>query len=169
MNVIIQEAQESDAPQLIAFVRELADEPNIGIGLSPGDFKLTVEEEQKIVRDFAASKNSIFLVAESQEHIIGILSCKGGQRRTIHHATTLGMSVGKEWRGKGVGNLLMRRAIEWAKQTKLISRIELYVFTTNAVGIHLYKKFGFVVEGQRRKSIYRDGEYHDDLMMALLL
>ena len=33
----------------------------------------------------------------------------------------------------------------------------------------IYEKLGFVVEGCRRQAIYRDGEYLDDLMMALLL
>jgi RimJ/RimL family protein N-acetyltransferase len=169
MSVIIREAEEKDAARLIVFVKEFAEEPNIGIGLSSGDFKLTIEEEAKTIREFAESKNSIFLVAESEKQIIGMLSCKGGHRKTSQHSTTLGMSVAKAWRGQGVGTLLIRRAVEWAKQTDCIKRIELQVFTTNPGAIHLYAKCGFVIEGQRRQSIYRDGAYHDDFMMALLL
>jgi putative acetyltransferase len=49
-----------------------------------------------------------------------------------------------------------------------VSRIELLVFERNEAAIHLYRKFGFVVEGRRRKAIFRDGKYLDDLMMARL-
>ena len=63
----------------------------------------------------------------------------------------------------------MAHAIEWAKRTKIIKRIELTVFARNAAAIHIYKKYGFVVEGRRGRSIYRDGEYLDDVMMAVIL
>ena len=32
-----------------------------------------------------------------------------------------------------------------------------------------YEKFGFEVEGRLRRAVYRDREYHDNLVMALLL
>jgi RimJ/RimL family protein N-acetyltransferase len=63
----------------------------------------------------------------------------------------------------------MAHAIEWARGTGFVSRIELCVFERNETAIHLYRKYGFKIEGWRRKAIFRDGEYLDDLMMALLL
>jgi len=63
----------------------------------------------------------------------------------------------------------MTRAIEWAQKTGAISRIELSVFERNQKAIRLYEKFGFVVEEKRLNAIYRDGEYLDNYLMALLL
>jgi RimJ/RimL family protein N-acetyltransferase len=123
---------------------------------------------QKILADYAASESSVFLVADIQGQIIGDLTCNGGSRRATRHSAMLGMSIDREWRNKGIGSLLMTNAIEWARNAG-ISRIELYVFARNQVAIHLYEKFGFVVEGCRRRAVYRDGEYHDALIMALLL
>ena len=111
----------------------------------------------------------MFFVAEVDAHIVGMLNCDGGKRKAIHHAATLGVSVSKDWRNRGVGSALMAHAIEWAKRTKIIKRIELTVFARNVAAIHVYKKYGFVVEGRRRRSIYRDGEYLDDVMMAVIL
>ena len=108
-------------------------------------------------------------MAENEGEIVGILNCKGSMRHAIRHAVELGMSVAEGWRGKGVGSQLMASAIEWAKQTGIVSRIELSVFERNERAIRLYKRFGFVVEGRRRKAIYREGEYQDSLMMGLLL
>ncbi len=169
MSIIIREAQPEDAEQVIAHVQRLTEEPDIDIVTAPGEFNLTVEEEGQILADYAASNNSIFLVAETGGRIIGLLNCKGGTRRATRHAVTLGLSIAREWRNQGVGGRLMERAIEWAKSTGNITRIELFVFVRNERAIHLYQKFGFVVEGRRQRAIYRNEEYLDDLMMALLL
>ena len=47
--------------------------------------------------------------------------------------------------------------------------MQLQVSVENAPAIHLYEKFGFAVEGQLRRAYYRDGVYHDNLVMGLLL
>ena len=63
---------------------------------------------------------------------------------------------------------MMRQAVEWAREAG-VKRIELEVFARNAPAIYLYEKFGFEIEGKRRKSIYKRGEYLDTLIMGLLL
>ena len=169
MNLIIREAEPSDAEQIIAYVRRLSEEPHSNIEISPGEFTHTVEEEAGFLAEFAQSENSIFLVAEVEGQIVGILNCKGSNRAAIRHAVMLGMSVDKDWRGQGIGSELMAQAITWAKSTNIVSRIELAVFERNEKAIRLYHKFGFEIEGKRRKVGFRDGEYHDGLIMALLL
>lgn len=77
MKTIVREAQPSDAEQLIGFVQRLTEEPGVNIVLAPGEFALTVEEERKFVADCAVSDNSLFLVAERIERIIGVLACAG--------------------------------------------------------------------------------------------
>jgi RimJ/RimL family protein N-acetyltransferase len=169
MEVIIREAKPSDAAQIIAYVNRLSEEPNSNIELSPGEFTHTVDSEAALLSDFAASGNSIFMVAENAGEVVGILNCRGSKRMAIRHAVTLGMSVDRDWRGQGIGSRLMARATEWAKSTGSIKRIELAVFERNTIAIHLYQKFGFEVEGKRRKAVFRDGQYLDGLIMALLL
>ena len=169
MNWIIREAQPDDAEQIIQYIQCLTEEPGIEILLSPGEFTLTKEQEQRILSDFASSDNSVYLVAELGTKIIGTLICNGGTRRAVRHTVSLSMSVAKEWRNKGIGISLLNRAIEWAKNTGIVSRIELDVFARNQPAIHLYRKFGFVDEGRRHNAIYREGKYYDDMLMALLL
>jgi RimJ/RimL family protein N-acetyltransferase len=81
----------------------------------------------------------------------------------------LGISVRQGWRNQGVGSKLLAQAIEWVRQSGVITRIELYVYARNQAAIHLYEKFGFEVEGRRRRALYQNGEYLDDWVMALLL
>ncbi|MBN1660540.1 MAG: GNAT family N-acetyltransferase [Anaerolineae bacterium] len=167
--VIIREARPDDAEVMIAFVNTLAAERDIDILLMPGDFTLTVEEEAQTLAGYAAADNSLFLVAEIDGTIAGNLNCSGGKRQGTRHTATLGTSVVREWRGRGIGTLLMARAIDWARASGVVRRIELQVFARNARAIHLYEKFGFIVEGRHRQAVYRYGEYIDILTMALLL
>jgi len=170
MKVTIREAGPSDAEHIIQYVQRLSEEPVSNITISPGEFTPSVEVEKRIISEFASSENSILLVAEMRGKIIGTLNCRGRKdRNAIRHVVSLGMSVDRNWRGQGIGSLLMADAIEWAKGTGFIKRIELLVFERNEVAIHLYQKFGFEIEGKHRKAIYRDGVYLDNLTMALLL
>jgi len=166
---LIREARPTDAEQLLANLRRLIAEPDINIPLAPGEFNLTLEEERQVLADYAAAANSIFLVAEVDGEIVGALNLKGGTRQATRHAAVLGMSVTQAWRGQGVGSALISQAITWARQTGVVNRLELYVYARNQAAIALYRKFGFEVEGQRRRAIYQNGEYLDDLLMALLL
>jgi RimJ/RimL family protein N-acetyltransferase len=169
MDVTIREAAAADAGQLIALVQRISSEPDVDIAISPGEFNLTAEAEQEILAEYARSENSIYLVAEVGDRIVGILSLKGGNRTATRHAALISISVDKDWRNQGVGSQLMAQAIQWAHDTGILSRLELLVFASNEMAIHLYQKFGFIVEGRCRRAIFRNGEYLDNLLMALLL
>jgi len=169
MDITIRQARPEDAEQVIALVHRITSEPGISVLTGPGEFALTVEQEQQFFADCAAADNALYLVAEVEGQIVGLLSCRGGKRRAERHAATLGISVAREWRNQGVGSKLMARSIEWARSTGIVTRIELRVFTRNVAAIHLYEKYGFEFEGRLRRAAYRDGEYQDNLVMALLL
>jgi putative acetyltransferase len=166
---IVREATPADAAAVIAAAQAVFNEPGVMVLTIPGEFHPTLAEEEKILADHQAAANSVFLIAVAGDEVIGMLGCTGGRRQGNRHVTLLGMSVRKEWRDRGAGSALMARAVEWAHGTGIVTRIELDVYVENARARHLYEKFGFEVEGRRRRAIYRDGQYHDDLIMALLL
>ena len=73
----------------------------------------------------------------------------------------------KEWRGQGIGTMLMESLLEWATANPLIEKVCLEVFTTNSNAIRLYRKLGFVEEGLRLKDIkFGPGRYVDTLAMG---
>jgi RimJ/RimL family protein N-acetyltransferase len=169
MEVAIRKATPNDAPALIEQVRLLTEEPDVDIPLGPGEFTLTEEQERQVLAEYAAAENSVFLVAEADGTIVGMLNCQGGKRKAARHVATLGMSVRKEYRNQGVGGKLMEHAVAWAKETGVVTRIELAVYARNVRAIHLYERFGFVVEGQRQRVVRHGDVYLDDLLMAMLL
>lgn len=81
----------------------------------------------------------------------------------------IGMMVDADWRGRGVGTALVDAAVEWARAEGM-HKLTLSVFPHNEAAIALYRKFGFVEEGLRRRHIRRaNGDLWDLIEMGLLL
>jgi L-phenylalanine/L-methionine N-acetyltransferase len=84
------------------------------------------------------------------------------------HARGLGITVGKDFQGQGLGDRLMHELLEWADHWAGVLRVELTVFTDNTRAIALYQRHGFAQEGVLRAYALRGGEYVDALSMARL-
>lgn len=85
----------------------------------------------------------------------------------FRHAGRLGMGVLSDYRGRGLGRRLAVETITAARRVG-IERIDLEVFASNAVAIALYRRLGFVTEGIRRRARKLDGQYDDNVVMALI-
>ena len=81
----------------------------------------------------------------------------------------LGMLVVRDQRGRGVGTALVAASIDWARARGL-HKLTLSVFPHNEAAIALYRKFGFVEEGRRRRHMRREsGDLWDLIEMGLAL
>jgi len=77
------------------------------------------------------------------------------------HISTI--AVHPDWRGKGLGELLLLTAMEQALELQALL-VTLEVRASNRVAHHLYRKYGFRFTGTHR-GYYRDGE--DAWLMAV--
>jgi RimJ/RimL family protein N-acetyltransferase len=172
LQIRVRRATPDDAGNIIELVKGICADGDVDLPMEPDEFPHTLEEEQKFLDEVGKSDNSVFLVAETAEgRIVGICNAGGGKRRALRHAVTIGISVHRQFRNRGVGTALLLELINWARSTGVVKRIELSVYARNERAIHVYEKLGFVQEGRRRKAA-RDrqtGEFIDDLIMALLL
>lgn len=165
MTISLREATPDDAEALVAFTRELALEPDIGHPLELDEVR-TVDVQQKELEEWQAKGPALFLLAFEGDRLIGELTLKPwGRLRAVRHVVTLGISVGRDARRKGVGRALIEHAISWAKEHGVL-RIELGVFSTNTRAIALYEKLGFVHEGTKRRLFFFRDRWIDDRVMA---
>jgi RimJ/RimL family protein N-acetyltransferase len=70
--------------------------------------------------------------------------------------------------GRGYGTEVIRLMLRYGFETLELHRISLRVAAYNTRAIHCYQKCGFRVEGRERESFFVDGQWHDDLLMAIL-
>lgn len=112
------------------------------------------------------TKGSYSYVAEVDGKVIGQLSLDLDQSLRRRHVASFGMGVKQEFQGKGVGSKLLTSAIDVAENWLNVERLELTVYTDNESAIALYKKHGFVIEGESKKYAFRNGQYVDAYQMA---
>lgn len=92
---------------------------------------------------------------------------KGGEGGLFHHTGILGMGLLAEYRGRGIGKMLLEKALA-AAQERGIMRVELLTLESNKRAIALYERYGFVFEGIKKHSHLIDGKYENGYMMALV-
>lgn len=107
------------------------------------------------------------IVAFDGETFAGWCDVTPGGRSTTRHDGALGMALMPAYRGRGLGERLLREAIAaaWAWG---MTRISLHVFTDNDRAHRLYRKFGFIEEGRHRRRLKFGSVYRDDISMSLL-
>jgi RimJ/RimL family protein N-acetyltransferase len=70
--------------------------------------------------------------------------------------------------GKGLGTQATRAVVAYGFDVVGLHRIELGVYDFNPRAQRVYEKVGFRREGVRRDALCWDGEWHDEILMALL-
>ncbi len=119
----------------------------------------------KLVTD---NERRLQLVAVHGGEVVGQLGLEQYPRVRRAHVGSFGMGVAPAWQGKGVGSRLLAAALEVADNWMNLRRVELTVYADNEAAHHLYRKFGFEVEGRMRDYALRDGVFVDTLSMARL-
>jgi RimJ/RimL family protein N-acetyltransferase len=69
---------------------------------------------------------------------------------------------------KGYGTEVTKLIIDYGFATLNLHRIALSVSETNYGGVKAYQRAGFTREGILRQASYRDGHYHDKIIMSIL-
>ncbi|MBS3055424.1 MAG: GNAT family N-acetyltransferase [Candidatus Aenigmarchaeota archaeon] len=107
--------------------------------------KWSYNEGRRFLKKRIASKNSICLVAEFGNEIVGYLvgSVKKMESwRPVRRTEIEEMFVKENFRSKGVGSRLVRHFLKWSKESKT-QRVLVFVYDSNSKGIKFYKKMGF--------------------------
>ena len=82
------------------------------------------------------------------------------------HVGDFGISVAKKFRGEGIGKILMNFVIkESIKNIKGLKIITLECFSTNIIGLNLYKKLSFKEYGRLPNGLKRRGKFDDAVLM----
>lgn len=158
--------KEEDALKLIATIKAyLPDSPCVP--LLAEEFVYTEEEETQLIRKFTEQENSLLLVAEKDGKIIGNIDVTGNQRTMMKHTAMIGMGILKEWRGTGLGTIMMQQVVQWARHNPVLELLWLEVYAENEAGLQLYYNAGFEEKGRYASFFKNKNIYSDKIMMGL--
>jgi len=165
--VLIREARIDEAGELITTVKTFLGDSDYLL-MNKEEFNPTVEDEIRWLQSFSKNPNSLFIIAVANGKIVATSDITSGNVQKIAHTASIGISIISEYRGMGLGTVMMQTAIDWAKRKTNLEILWLNVFAANEPAIHIYKKLGFVIEG-RQKDYFKllSGTYHDNLTMTL--
>lgn len=89
--------------------------------------------------------------------------------RVPERTATLGIIIGPDFTRQGLGADATRVAVGYGFRQLGLNRVELRCAAFNTVGLRAYLRAGFKEEGRRREALFMDGEFHDEVMMGLVL
>jgi ribosomal protein S18 acetylase RimI-like enzyme len=137
---------------------------------SPHNFSSTLESEQDQPLDRFAARlaDDLVLGAFSGSRLIGVAGFYVQPRPKHRHKGMLwGMYVRPDHRVAGIGRKLVEAIIAHARRH--VELLQLFVIADNMPARRLYASLGFVEYGIERNATKYQGQYHDDVLMALPL
>ncbi|MCR1952820.1 GNAT family N-acetyltransferase [Clostridium sp. DSM 100503] len=132
-------------------------------------FPMTKWQEEEWVRSRKANVDFTYDFAiedlETGKYIGG---CSINECDVKNRTCVIGIMIGdKEYWSKGYGSDSLKVLTKFIFEEVNMNKIKLKVFSFNTRAIACYKKVGFKEEGILKKEVYRNGKYHDEILMAI--
>lgn len=125
------------------------------------------EEKAWFAKRDTQSTFTFYIRTVQTDTLIGQITLNNYDPR--NRSAGLGVAIGeKDYQSKGYGSEAMSLILDYGFLEMNLNRIELTVSDFNERAIHVYRKLGFQVEGVLRQMVFRDGRYHDVLLMSIL-
>jgi ribosomal protein S18 acetylase RimI-like enzyme len=126
---------------------------------------LTVDDYKKVVdRSLNLERNVVF-VAKDEEKIAGAIWVQGFKVSKMKHIACFGIGVLKQYQNQSIASQLYRQAELYLKCNG-VERIQITVIDENTQACKFYKKLGFEVEGELKKSVYMNNKYYNEIQLA---
>ena len=155
--VTIRYTEQEDAP----FLKEWLMQPGV-LRWFPMQEILEVDDAVKHWIGFSRFKCSLTAIYRGKP--IGLSTLYLMPYRKVAHQCLFSIIVSEEFRGKGVGSLLLNNIIHLAKEHFKVEYLYLEVYDGNPA-IHLYNKFGFKQVGSQSHFIKENGNYVAKIIM----
>lgn len=89
-------------------------------------------------------------------------------REAYRHVADISVYVERQWRGKGVGRVVLARLVELGREHGF-HKLVLSAFPFNQAGVALYERLGFRTVGIYKEQGLLDGTWVDTIIMERLL
>lgn len=146
-----------------------------GLRECPSAFGSSYEEEcdtpiAKIAEKLASGADRGVFGAFEDDVLVGMAGLgREDMAKLAHKAFVWGVYVDPAARGKGISRTLLQAAISFAAAVPGVRQVNLSVNAGNTAAVRLYESLGFGQIGLEPCSLYVDGEFHDEMQMALHL
>ncbi|MFH1314996.1 MAG: GNAT family protein [Candidatus Uhrbacteria bacterium] len=128
--------------------------------------KTTLKKQQEWFANYQKAKDKKFFTICNNKTPIGFMGLSNIDKTNKN--ADLFIAIGEDkYRGKGIGKVAMKWLIDYGFKELKLHKINLGVIKNNLPAINLYKKLGFVIEGEMKDEVYFKGKYYNLLSMAI--
>ena len=155
--------KESDIERSFILIEPFEIGSMLGRGIQ---FPYSLDEQKEFVKNTTKKPCFDFAIelVETGEYIggCGIVECD-----TTSQTATVGLWLGLEYQGRGLGQDALRTLCAFIFDEMNIRKIKLTYFAFNEKGKNCYTKLGFKEEGILREELFRAGKFHDIHIMGM--
>lgn len=171
--VILRPLRKRDLGALTRFANNIAKErkSNRELGIVSLEKRVTRAEEKEFLEKGLKGmklRRYVCVAAFDGAKMVGNCDISGRRPGDVKHTGVLGIVILDGYRGEGLGERMIRTALEEAGKLG-IWLVELEVFATNLRARRLYGKIGFREVGTIPEKIQRDGRPIDEVSMYVIL
>jgi len=160
-DIHIRLVEEMDAP----FLKDLRGDPEVWKNL--GNVKMVTEESQRLwIASLQNSSKAYYIICLEDDTPVGLVRCD--EIDSLNRSIRIGADIHKSFRGKGYGTKVYELLLKYTFDYLNMNRVWLCVAEFNNKARKLYDKFNFVEEGRYREFLYREGKYHDYIILSIL-
>lgn len=132
----------------------------------PWDLPLNpADAAQQLTRRFGPGPH--WIVADANDDFLGVARLAPLDAKTRSAAYAIAIYNPTQL-GSGLGTEVTRLVLAYAFEGLGLHRVSLTVLADNTRAITCYERCGFTTEGRLRHTLWRDGQWSDDLIMAIL-
>jgi len=165
----IRQAVHEDTEALISLIQNILSTTTYTLTKAE-EFDTSPEAQEIWIRQYLDNPAWILLVAELDGQLVGNLDFRNNPKVRNQHIGEFGMGVLEEHRGQGIGSIILKEFLAWAKGVPVLEKINLSVMTMNDGAVKLYQSLGFQEQGRHPKAIkLDDGDYAEVIEMYLFI
>ena len=158
----IRPAIETDRSGLVGVIRQVAGGKTYTVAESVADI---VDHEETIVQE-SPIRSRMFFVATVSDEVVGWIHLEAPELEKLSHTAEITLGVLEEYQGHGIGGHLLERGLDWADE-KGYEKLYNSIPSTNEEAIEFFEAHGGAVEAVRENHYKYDGDYIDEVMLAL--
>ena len=158
----IRPARQEDLSGVTGVIRQVAEEKRYIVAESVAE----MIDHQNVLLRHNEVESRIFFVALVGDEVVGWAHIEAQEMDKLRHTARLTFGVMDEYRGHGIGTRLFERALGWASDNGY-EKIYQSIPATNEVALEFLEDKGCEVEAAREDHYKIDGEYVDEMMLAV--
>lgn len=162
--ILLRSAKPDDASMLKDYLKTVSGETRF-LSKEADEVTITDEQEAAFIEKMSSPRNLLIIAFFDGEYAGNCSFDTNGESRRNAHRAGFGIALFEKFTGKGLGRILMEKALKCAKELGY-TQMELTVVSANERAKKLYESFGFKEYGRLpNANKYDDGTFSDDIFM----